>query len=155
MLVIVSRQTAYETIVHAYDQYALIVRSTCAGCSRSHLGHAQSLALSCRDRVAKKPLLYAQVDANWSSDRIHSLSHPAVSRECRLRSDSSLPAFICVRHRYAIVDRKLNQDTGVWHRRKSQDGALLATRLQQEGQNHRRGSSERVVDLLRDAVKVG
>src|SRR5437660_7953151 len=88
-----------EAIVHAYDQYG-------ADCPRHLRGmfafaiwdtRNRSLFLA-RDRVGKKPLLYAQVDGQliFGSEFSSLLLHPAVSRDVDYEAIHHYLSFICV-----------------------------------------------------------
>jgi asparagine synthase (glutamine-hydrolysing) len=88
-----------EAIVHAYDEYG-------ADCPKHLRGmfafaiwdeRTQELLLA-RDRVGKKPLLYAQVNGQlvFGSEFIALLQHPDVSREVNPHAIDQYLSFMCV-----------------------------------------------------------
>src|SRR5215467_4096166 len=87
-----------EAIVHAYDQYG-------ADCPK-HLRGMFALAIwdernkslfLARDRVGKKPLLYAQINGQlvFGSEFMPLLQHPDVSREVNYEAIHHYLSFIC------------------------------------------------------------
>jgi asparagine synthase (glutamine-hydrolysing) len=88
-----------EAIVHAYDQYG----ADCPKYLRGMFAFAiwdertRSLFLA-RDRVGKKPLLYAQLDGElvFGSEFTALLEHPRVSRDVDFEAIHHYLSFICV-----------------------------------------------------------
>ena len=88
-----------EAIVHAYDQYG----TDCPKHLRGMFAFAiwdertKSLFLA-RDRVGKKPLLYAQLDGElvFGSEFTALLEHPGVSRDVDFEAIHHYLSFICV-----------------------------------------------------------
>jgi asparagine synthase (glutamine-hydrolysing) len=88
-----------EAIVHAYDEYG----TDCPKYLRGMFALAiwderkKSLFLA-RDRVGKKPLLYAQVNGQlvFGSEFMALLQHPAVSRDVNYEAIHHYLSFICV-----------------------------------------------------------
>ena len=78
---------------------ALIVPSICVACllSQSGIERTQELFLA-RDRVGKKPLLYAEVNGQlvFGSEFSAFLLHPDISREIRPEAIDHYLSFMCV-----------------------------------------------------------
>src|SRR5436305_3239170 len=149
-----------EAIIHAYDQYG----TDCPKYLRGMFAFAiwdkrtKSLFLA-RDRVGKKPLLYAQVNGQlvFGSEFSALLEHPAVSRDVDFEALHYYLAFICVPApltAYRAI-RKLEPGHSLLWR----NGEVKIERYWQLDFSRKIDISEaeageRVVNLLRDAVKV-
>jgi asparagine synthase (glutamine-hydrolysing) len=149
-----------EAIVHAYDQYG----SECPKHLRGMFAFAiwderkQELFLA-RDRVGKKPLLYAQVNGQlvFGSEFSALLLHPDVSREVRPEAIDCYLSFMCVPApltAYKAI-RKLEPGHSLrWH-----NGEIKTERYWQPDFTKKLDIDEdeagrRAVEVLRDAVKV-
>src|SRR5205823_895707 len=149
-----------EAIVHAYDQYG----TDCPKYLRGMFAFAiwdtrnRSLFLA-RDRVGKKPLLYAQVDGQliFGSEFSSLLLHPAVSRDVDYEAIHHYLSFICVPAPLTAYRSIRKLEPGHWLL--WQNGEIKTERYWQLDFSKKvkiteEEAGERVVDLLRDAVKV-
>jgi asparagine synthase (glutamine-hydrolysing) len=149
-----------EAIVHAYDQYG----TDCPKHLRGMFAFAiwdtrhRSLFLA-RDRVGKKPLLYAQVDGQliFGSEFRALLLHPAVSRDVDYEAIHHYLSFICVPAPLTAYHAIRKLEPGHWLL--WQNGEIKTERYWQLDFSRKIKISEEeagecVVDLLRDAVKV-
>jgi asparagine synthase (glutamine-hydrolysing) len=153
-------QTDTEAIVHAYEQYGVDVPKHLRGMFAFALwDEKQQRLLLARDRVGKKPLLYSIIgdELVFASEFQAILRHPGVSREVNESAISNYLSFLC-------VPAPLTAFTGV---RKLEPGHVL---IWQDGETEirrywsldfrnkidigQREAGERVVGLLRDAVRV-
>jgi len=149
-----------EAIVHAYDEYG-------TDCPRYLRGmfafaiwdeRAKSLFLA-RDRVGKKPLLYAQLNGQlvFGSEFMALLQHPDVSRDVNYEAIHHYLSFSCVPAPLTAYQaiRKLSPGHSLlW-----KNGELKIERYWQLDFLHKisiteEEAGERVVELLRDAVRV-
>src|SRR5712671_344123 len=149
-----------EAIVHAYDQYG-------ADCPKYLRGmfafaiwdeRAKSLFLA-RDRVGKKPLLYAQLNGQlvFGSEFMALLQHPNVSRDVNYEAIHHYLSFICVPAPLTAYQAIRKLEPG--HSLLWKNGEIKLERYWQLDFSHKISISEaeageRVVDLLRDAVRV-
>jgi asparagine synthase (glutamine-hydrolysing) len=149
-----------EAIVHAYDQYG----TDCPKYLRGMFAFAiwdertKSLFLA-RDRVGKKPLLYAQLDGElvFGSEFTALLEHPRVSRDVDFEAIHHYLSFICVPApltAYRAI-RKLEPGHSLLWR----DGEIKTERYWQLDFSKKvsigeEEAGERVVELLREAVRV-
>src|SRR2546427_294087 len=149
-----------EAIVHAYDQYG----ADCPKYLRGMFAFAiwdertKSLFLA-RDRVGKKPLLYAELDGElvFGSEFTALLEHPRVSRDVDFEALHYYLSFICVPApltAYRAI-RKLEPGHSLLWR--NGEGKIerywqldFSTKLNISEQE----AGERVVDLLREAVRI-
>ena len=153
-------QSDTEVIVHAYEEYGDDVPKHLRGMFAFALwDEKRQRLLLARDRVGKKPLLYSIIGREivFASEFQAMLRHPGVSREVNEEAISHYLSFLC-------VPAPLTAFTGV---RKLQPGHIL---IWQDGEVEirrywsldfrnkidisERDAGERVVDLLRDAVRV-
>ena len=149
-----------EAIVHAYDEYG-------TDCPRYLRGmfafaiwdeRAKSLFLA-RDRVGKKPLLYAQLNGQlvFGSEFMALLQHPNVSRDVNYEAIHHYLSFICVPAPLTAYQAIRKLEPG--HSLLWKNGEMKLERYWQLDFSHKISISEeeageRVVDLLRDAVRV-
>ena len=149
-----------EAIVHAYDEYG-------TDCPRYLRGmfafaiwdeRAKSLFLA-RDRVGKKPLLYAQLNGQlvFGSEFMALLQHPDVSRDVDYEAIHHYLSFICVPAPLTAYQAIRKLEPG--HSLLWKNGEIKLERYWQLDFSHKISISEaeageRVVDLLRDAVRV-
>ena len=149
-----------EAIVHAYDQYG-------ADCPKHLRGmfafaiwdeRTQELFLA-RDRVGKKPLLYAQLNNElvFGSEFSALLQHPDVSRDVDSQAIHHYLSFMCVPApltAYRSI-RKLEPGHSLRWRR----GEIKLERYWQPDFSHKLDideveAGERALEILRDAVRV-
>jgi asparagine synthase (glutamine-hydrolysing) len=149
-----------EAIVAAYDAYG----TDCPKYLRGMFAFAiwdertKSLFLA-RDRVGKKPLLYAQVDGQlvFGSEFLAVLEHPGVSRDVDFEALHYYLSFLCVPApltAYRAIRKLQPGHSLLW-----QDGQIKTERYWQLDFSKKVNLSEeeageRVVELLRDAVRV-
>jgi asparagine synthase (glutamine-hydrolysing) len=149
-----------EAIVHAYDQYG-------ADCPKHLRGmfafaiwdsRTQELFLA-RDRVGKKPLLYAQVNGQlvFGSEFSALLQHPGISKDIDFEALNHYLSFMCVPApltAYKAI-RKLEPGHSLRYRK----GELKLERYWQPDFSQKLNISEQeageqTIKILRDAVKV-
>src|SRR5258707_9203638 len=149
-----------EAIIHAYDQYG----TDCPKYLRGMFAFAiwdertRSLFLA-RDRVGKKPLLYAQVNGQlvFGSEFSALLEHPRLSRDVDFEALHYYLSFICVPApltAYRAI-RKLEPGHSLLYR----NGEIKTERYWQLDFSKKisineEEAGERVVELLREAVRV-
>ena len=149
-----------EAIVHAYDEYG----ADCPGHLRGMFAFAiwderrKSLLLA-RDRVGKKPLLYAQVNGQlvFASEFAPLLLHPDIGRDVDFEAIDHYLSFICVpapATAYRAI-RKLEPGHSLLWR----DGEIKTERYWQLDFTNKvkisvEDAGERAVELLREAVRV-
>jgi len=149
-----------EAIVHAYDQYG----TDCPKYLRGMFAFAiwdertKSLFLA-RDRVGKKPLLYAQLEGElvFGSEFTALLQHPRISRDVDFHALDQYLSFICVPApltAYRAI-RKLEPGHSLLWRA----GEIKTERYWQLDFSKKINigeveAGERVVELLREAVRV-
>jgi len=153
-------QSDTEVIVHAYEEYGDDVPKHLRGMFAFALwDEKRQRLLLARDRVGKKPLLYAIVGSKliFASEFRAILRHPDVSRGVNLGAISHYLSFMCVPAPLTAFEgvRKLEPGhTLVW-----QDGSVEISRywsldFRTKIEIGEREAGERVVDHLRDAVRV-
>jgi asparagine synthase (glutamine-hydrolysing) len=149
-----------EAIVHAYDQYGTDCPKHLRGMFAFAIWdeRAKSLFLA-RDRVGKKPLLYAEVDGGlvFGSEFIALLQHPGISRDIDFEAIHHYLSFICVPApltAYRAI-RKLEPGHSLLWR----NGEIKIERYWQLDFSKKLRISEeeagdRVLELLREAVRI-
>jgi asparagine synthase (glutamine-hydrolysing) len=150
-----------EVIVHAYDEYG----ADCPKYLRGMFAFAiwdelrEELFLA-RDRVGKKPLLYAQVgdELVFGSEFSALLLHPRVSREIDREAIHHYLTFMCVPAPLTAYRdiRKLEPGHSL---RYTREGEIKLERYWQPDFSHKTTMSEeeageRAVEILREAVRV-
>jgi len=149
-----------EAIVHAYDQYG----TECPRHLRGMFAFAiwdernKSLFLA-RDRVGKKPLLYAHTKEQliFGSEFTALLVHPSVSREINYEAIHHYLSFISVPAPLTAYQSIRKLEPGHWLLWR--DGEIKLERYWQLDFSHKIDINEqeagaRVSELLRDAVRV-
>jgi len=149
-----------EAIVHAYDQYG----TDCPKYLRGMFAFAiwdernQSLFLA-RDRVGKKPLLYAQVGNQliFASEFSALLLHPDVSRDVDYEAIHHYLSFICVPAPLTAYRAVRKLEPGHWLLWKN--GETKIERYWQLDFSNKSSLSEEAagehaVELLREAVRI-
>ncbi len=149
-----------EAIVHAYDQYGTDCPKYLRGMFAFAIwdDRAKSLFLA-RDRVGKKPLLYAELDGElvFGSEFNALLQHPGISRDVDFEAIHHYLSFICVPApltAYRAI-RKLEPGHSLLWR----NGEIKIERYWQLDFSKKLNigeeeAGERVVELLREAVRV-
>jgi len=149
-----------EAIVHAYDQFG-------ADCPKHLRGmfafaiwneRTQELFLA-RDRVGKKPLLYAHVNAQliFGSEFSALLLHPDVSRDIQPEALDYYLSFMCIPAPLTAYRAIRKLEPGHWLRWRK--GEIELQRYWQPDftkkvQLSEEEAGERTVEILRDAVRV-
>ena len=149
-----------EAIVHAYDQYG----ADCPNHLRGMFAFAiwdertQELFIA-RDRVGKKPLLYAQVNGQFvfGSEFSALLQHPDIPKDVDFEALDHYLSFMCVPApltAYRAI-RKLEPGHSLRYRK----GELKIERYWQPDFSTKldiseQEAGERTIEILRDAVKV-
>jgi asparagine synthase (glutamine-hydrolysing) len=149
-----------EAIIHAYDQYGTDCPKYLRGMFAFAIWdeRAKSLFLA-RDRVGKKPLLYAELNGQlaFGSEFSALLEHPDISRDVDFEAIHYYLAFICVPApltAYRAI-RKLEPGHSLLWR----NGEIKIERYWQLDFSKKLNISEeeageRVVELLREAVRI-
>src|SRR5437588_5328612 len=149
-----------EAIVHAYDQYG----SDCPRYLRGMFAFAicdertKSLFLA-RDRVGKKPLLYAELDGEivFGSEFTALLQHPRVSRDVDFEALHYYLSFICVPApltAYRAIRKLEPGHSLLWRNGKVKTERYWQLDFSKKISIDEEEAGERVVELLRDAVRV-
>jgi asparagine synthase (glutamine-hydrolysing) len=149
-----------EAIIHAYDEYG-------ADCPKHLRGmfafaiwdeRTQELFLA-RDRVGKKPLLYAQVNGQlvFGSEFVALLQHPDVSREVDPHALDQYLTFMCVPAPLTAYKSIRKLEPG--HTLRWRKGEIKTERYWLPDFSHKlkiseEEASERTIAILRDAVRV-
>src|SRR5882762_5998065 len=149
-----------EAIIHAYDRYG----SDCAKHLRGMFAFAiwdertQELFLA-RDRVGKKPLLYAQVNGQliFGSEFSALLLHPEISRDILPEALNYYFSFMCVPApltAYRAIKKLEPAHTLRWRK-----GEIKTERYWQPDFSHKlkiteEEAGEQAIEILRDAVRV-
>ncbi len=149
-----------EAIVHAYDQYGTDCPKYLRGMFAFAIWdeRAKSLFLA-RDRVGKKPLLYAELNGEFvfGSEFNALLQHPGISRDVDFEAIHHYLSFLCVPApltAYRAI-RKLEPGNSLWWR----NGEIKIERywhldFSKKLNLGEEEAGERLVSLLREAVRV-
>jgi asparagine synthase (glutamine-hydrolysing) len=149
-----------EAIVHAYDQYGTDCPKYLRGMFAFAIWdeRAKSLFLA-RDRVGKKPLLYAQLDGElvFGSEFTALLEHPRISRDVDFEAIHHYLSFICVPAPLTAYRAIRKLEPGRWLLWRG--GEIKTERYWQLDFSKKvsigeEEAGERVVELLREAVRV-
>jgi asparagine synthase (glutamine-hydrolysing) len=151
-----------EAIVHAYEAYG----ADCPKHLRGMFAFAiwderrEELFLA-RDRVGKKPLLYAEVDGElvFGSEFTALLLHPKVSRAIDMRALHYYLSFMCVPAPLTAYRDIKKLEPGHTLRWRKRDGQIRTERYWQPDFTHKTSlgeeeAGERLMEILRDAVRV-
>jgi len=149
-----------EAIIHAYDRYG----TDCPKHLRGMFAFAiwdlrnKSLFLA-RDRVGKKPLLYCHTNGNliFGSEFTALLRHPEVSREVNYEAIHHYLTLICVPAPLTAYQSIRKLEPGHWLLWR--DGEIKSEQYWQLDFSNKieiseQEAGERVVDLLREAVRI-
>jgi asparagine synthase (glutamine-hydrolysing) len=149
-----------EAIVAAYDHYG----TDCPRYLRGMFAFAiwdertKSLFLA-RDRVGKKPLLYAQLDGElvFGSEFTAVLAHPRVSRDVDFEAIHHYLSFICVPApltAYRSIRKLEPGHTLLWRNGEIKTERYWQLDFSKKQNIGEQEAGERAVELLRDAVRV-
>ena len=149
-----------EAIIHAYDRYG-------ANCPK-HLRGMFAFAIwderkeelfIARDRVGKKPLLYAQLNGEFvfASEFSALLVHPALSRDIEPEALHHYLSFMCVPAPLTVYRAIRKLEPG--HSLKLSKGEIRIERYWQPDFSQKlkiseEEAGERAIEILRDAVRV-
>src|SRR5256714_1381546 len=149
-----------EAIVHAYDEYGTDCPKYLRGMFALAIWDERTKSLFlARDRVGKKPLLYAQVNGQlvFGSEFMALLQHPDVSRDVNYEAIHHYLSFLCVPAPLTAFQSISKLPPG--HSLLWKNGEIKLERYWQLEFSNKisideEEAGERVVDLLRDAVRV-
>src|SRR5215831_3482622 len=149
-----------EAIIHAYDEYGTECPKHLRGMFALAIWDERRRSLFvARDRVGKKPLLYAHRDGQlvFGSEFTALLTHPDISRDVNYEAIHHYLSFICVPAPLTAYQSIRKLEPGhwlLWH-----DGEIQVERYWQLDFSKKIDVSEveageRAVELLREAVRV-
>jgi len=149
-----------EAIVHAYDEYGTDCPKHLRGMFAFAIWDTRTKSLFlARDRVGKKPLLYAEVNGQliFGSEFSALLLHPDVSRDIDVEAIHYYLTFICVPAPLTAYRAIRKLEPGHWLLWKN--GEIRIERYWQLDFSKKlkiseEEAGEQVVDLLREAVRV-
>lgn len=149
-----------EAIVHAYDEYGTECPKHLRGMFALAIWNERDKSLFlARDRVGKKPLLYAQTNDGlvFGSEFTALLTHPSISREVNYEAIHHYLSFISVPAPLTAYQAIRKLEPGHWLLWR--DGEVKLERYWQLDFSHKvniseQEAGERVSELLRDAVRV-
>ena len=149
-----------EAIIHAYDEYG-------ADCPKHLRGmfafaiwdeRTQELLLA-RDRVGKKPLLYAQVNGQlvFGSEFVALLQHPDVSREVNPQAIDQYLSFMCVPApltAYKSIRKLEPGHTLRWRKGEIKTERYWLPDFSNKLKISEEEAGERTIEILREAVRI-
>jgi len=149
-----------EAIIHAYDEYGTDCPKHLRGMFALAIWNERDKSLFlARDRVGKKPLLYAQTSDQliFGSEFTALLAHPAVSREVNYEAIHHYLSFISVPAPLTAYQAIRKLEPGHWLL--WQNGEVKSERywhidFSRKVNMSEQEAGERVSELLRDAVRV-
>jgi asparagine synthase (glutamine-hydrolysing) len=149
-----------EAIVHAYDQFGTDCPNHLRGMFAFAIWNERSQELFlARDRVGKKPLLYAQVNGQliFGSEFSALLLHPDVSRDIQPEALDYYLSFMCIPAPLTAYRAIRKLEPGHWLRWRQ--GEIELKRYWQPDFTKKvdlseEEAGERTVEILRDAVRV-
>src|SRR2546426_3008217 len=149
-----------EAIIHAYDEYGTDCPKYLRGMFAFAIWDERKKSLFvARDRVGKKPLLYAQVSGQliFASEFSALLRHPEVSRDVDFEALHYYLSFICVPAPLTAYRAIRKLEPGHWLL--WQDGETKIERYWQLDFSKKlklteEEAGERAVELLREAVRI-
>src|SRR5437763_5615719 len=149
-----------EAIVHAYDEYGTDCPKYLRGMFAFAIWdeRAKSLFLA-RDRVGKKPLLYAQLNGQliFGSEFMAFLQHPDVSRDVNYEAIHHYLSFICVPApltAYQAIRKLQPGHSLLWRNGEIKIERYWQLDFSKKVDVSEAEAGERVVELLREAVRV-
>ena len=149
-----------EAIVHAYEEYGDDVPKRLRGMFAFALWDARrERLLLARDRVGKKPLLYAVLGDRllFASEFQALLTHPDVSREINPEAISDYLSFLCVpapQTAFRAIRKLEPGHTLVWQNGKVKVERYWSLDFKSKINISEAEAAERAIELLRDAVRV-
>ncbi|HEX2268674.1 MAG TPA: asparagine synthase (glutamine-hydrolyzing) [Pyrinomonadaceae bacterium] len=149
-----------EAIVHAYDQYGVDCPKHLRGMFAFAIWNERDRELFlARDRVGKKPLLYAQVNGQliFGSEFSALLLHPEISREIEPEALDYYLSFMCIPAPLTAYRAIRKLEPGHWLRWRK--GEIEIQRYWQPDFTKKldigeEEAGERTVEILREAVRV-
>src|SRR5258706_4591309 len=149
-----------EAIVHAYDQWGIDCPKYLRGMFAFAIWDERTKTLFlARDRVGKKPLLYAELDGElvFGSEFTALLQHPRISRDVDVEAIHHYLTFICVPAPLTAYRAIRKLEPGHWLLWRG--GEIKTERYWQLDFSKKvsldeEEAGERVVELLREAVRV-
>ncbi len=149
-----------EAIVHAYDQYGTECPKHLRGMFAFAIWNNQTQELFlARDRVGKKPLLYADVNGEFifGSEFSALLSHPKLSREVNPEAIHYYLSYMCVPAPLTAYRSIKKLEPG--HSLRYRKGEIKIERYWQPDFSKKTKideveAGERTIEILRDAVRV-
>jgi asparagine synthase (glutamine-hydrolysing) len=149
-----------EAIVHAYDEYGTDCPKYLRGMFALAIWDERTKSLFlARDRVGKKPLLYAQVNGQlvFGSEFMALLQHPDISRDVNYEAIHHYLSFLCVPApltAFRAINKLPPGHSLLW-----KNGEIKLERYWQIDFSNKisigeEEAGERVVDLLREAVRI-
>jgi asparagine synthase (glutamine-hydrolysing) len=149
-----------EAIVHAYDQYGGDCPNHLRGMFAFAIWDERSEELFiARDRVGKKPLLYAQVNGQlvFGSEFSALLQHPDISKDVDFEALNQYLSFMCVPAPLTAYRAIKKLEPG--HSLRYRKGDIRIERYWQPDFSKKLDitepeAGERTIEILRDAVKV-
>ena len=151
-----------EAIIHAYDQYGIDCPKHLRGMFAFAIWDEKSEELFlARDRVGKKPLLYAQVNGQFvfGSEFSALLLHPDISRDINREAIHYYLSFMCVPAPLTAYRAIKKLEPGHSLRFRQRDGDISIERYWEPNFSQKTSLSEeeageRAVELLRESVRV-
>lgn len=149
-----------EAIIHAYDQYGIDCPKHLRGMFAFAIWdeRTQELFLA-RDRVGKKPILYAQVNGQFvfGSEFSALLQHPDISRDIDSQALHYYLSFMCVPAPHTAYRAIKKLEPG--HTLRWKTGEIKIERYWQPDFSRKvdiseQEAGERAIEILRDAVRV-
>jgi asparagine synthase (glutamine-hydrolysing) len=153
-------QSDTEAIVHAYEAYGGDVAKHLRGMFAFALwDERRQRLLLARDRVGKKPLLYSIIGRElvFASEFQAILRHPDVSREVNLDAISQYLSFMCVPAPITAFAGVRKLEPGhvlIWHDGEAEVRRYWSLDFKKKIDLPEEEAGERVVDLLKEAVRV-
>jgi len=149
-----------EAIVHAYDQYGADCPKHLRGMFAFAIWDERTSELFiARDRVGKKPLLFAQLNGDlvFGSEFTALLLHPQISRDIDIRALDYYLSFLCIPAPLTAYQAIRKLEPG--HSLRWRNGEIKIERYWQPDFSHKISISEeeageRALEILRDSVRV-
>src|SRR5437588_2541621 len=149
-----------EAIVHSYDQYGVDCPKYLRGMFAFAIWDERNKSLFlARDRVGKKPLLYAHVNGNliFGSEFSALLTHPDISHDVNFEAIHHYLSFMCVPApltAYRSIKKLEPGHSLLWRNGEIKIERYWQLDFSNKTKMSEEEAGERVVDLLRDAVRV-
>ena len=149
-----------EAIVHAYDQYGADCPKHLRGMFAFAIWDERTSELFiARDRVGKKPLLFAEVNGDlvFGSEFTALLLHPQISRDIDIRALDYYLSYLCIPAPLTAYQAIRKLEPG--HSLRWRNGEIKIERYWQPDFSHKISISEeeageRALEILRDSVRV-